>query len=198
VAAGPLDEEARVREVELWRTSEGKPALKWLLSRGLTSSTIRRAKLGFDRDHLAINIPYINPDGSIRMNRLRMLNHGYMKYWTPAGQGTHLYQVVNSRLPQVWITEGEFDALILEQIGFPAVGYAGTQAFKPEWKYLFSYTKKITVVADGDEQGLNSARRVASVLGPLVDAIRVVDMPQGLDVTDLNLRSTSELRALVG
>jgi Toprim-like len=172
--------------------------MKWLRARGLHFSTVRQARLGFVADQIAVNIPYLNPDGSVRMNRLRYLHRGYGKYWTPPGCGTHLYQVGNTATcPQIWITEGEFDALILTQMGLPSVACAGTQAFKPEWKYLFAYSRRVTVVADGDESGLSSARRTASFIGPFVDDIRVVDMPEGMDVTDLYLKNPEQLKALV-
>lgn len=188
------DHDAEVAHERLF-DGTGQEGLDWLIARGLSLGTIKKARLGSKPE--GINIPYINPDGSVRINRTRYLHPTRNKYHTPKGGGTHIYQVGNTRHSNLWATEGEFDALILTQLGLNSIGLPGANAFKSEWRYLFSYTENLTVVADGDEAGRNAARRVGSIVGPVVGNIRIVDMPPDFDVTDMYLRDPAALREMV-
>lgn len=175
--------------------------VRWLTSRGLTISSIRRAQLGYvaeGRYKDAIAIPYPNPDGSIRTIRFRYLNPRRQKYDNFKGHNIHLYNVANSAKSKVWLCEGEFDSLILTQMGFPAVGLPGASGFKPDWKYLFANCEEVSLVFDGDEAGQKGANRLASILGEVVTGdLRTIRLPEGLDVTDAYLRDADELKELV-
>ena len=173
----------------------------WLEKRGLNRATIKQAMLGFVREGRyanAIAIPYLNPDGSVRTIRFRYLSPRFNKYDNFKGHNIHLYNVANTALPHVWICEGEFDSLVLTQMGFPAVGIPGASGFKPDWKFLFSNAEQVSLVFDGDEAGSKGANRIASILGEVVTGdLRVVRLPEGFDVTDCYLRNPEELRELV-
>lgn len=170
---------------------------RWLSQRGLSDATIRKYLLGWDGGRKAIVIPYLNALGEVR--RLRYRNfEGDTKYiWGQGEKGAHIFHVRATRKPRLWMTEGEFDAMILAQMGFPAVSVPGAKLFKSEWKYLFAYCKQLTCVFDSDEAGLEGAQRVAGILGPMVGDFRNVRLPPGLDVTDLYLQDKTKLEELV-
>jgi hypothetical protein len=169
------------------------------MKRGLKDDIIQTAMLGYDGE--AITIPYINPPledkVSVRMIRRRHLT-GNIKYTTPKNGGTHMYGVVYTTSPKVWVCEGEFDSLILRQMGYPAVAIPGVSAFKPEWKYLFAWTEELTVVMDGDEAGRAAAGKLASILGPVVTTMRLARLPEGKDINDLFLEDKEHLREIIG
>lgn len=171
-------------------------ARKWLAARGLLDRTVRAYMLGFDAHRNAITIPYLNALGEVRSFRWRNLQRE-PKYLQPKGVGLHLFHVKASRKPMVWLTEGEFDAMILDQCGFPSVGIPGANSFKPEWAYLFAYCDQVTVVFDPDEAGQEAAAKVTRILGPYVTKLRMVRLPQGKDVTDLYLEDKAELLSRV-
>lgn len=177
----------------------GIRARDWLLKRGLKDSTITEAILGYDGE--AITIPYLNPPledkPSVRMIRRRHLT-GNIKYTTPKGGSTHLYGVVYTTAPKVCLCEGEFDSLILRQMGYPAVAIPGVNSFKSEWKYLFAWTDELTVIMDGDEAGRAGASKLASILGPVVTTMRVARLPEGKDINDLYLQNKEQLREIIG
>lgn len=174
---------------------------RWLKLRGLTDSTIDRYLLGYvaeGRYRNAISLPYLNPDGTVRSIRFRYLQPNGRKYDNLKGQKVHLYNVVHTTKPRVWVCEGEFDSLILTQMGYPAVGVPGVSSFKPDWKYLFVNCEQVSLVFDSDEAGEKGAQRLASILGEVVQGdLRLIRLPEGLDVTDCYLRDPDELRALV-
>jgi DNA primase len=184
-----------------WKQSLRPEDVEWLKARGLTDRTIAKYKLGYVPDgkyRNSISIPYLNPySHDVRAVRYRYLNPVYHKYDSHKGVPAHLYNVEHTLAPRVWICEGEFDSLILTQMGYPAIAVPGANSFKPAWKYLLSTTDVVTLVFDSDEAGDRAAQRLASVLGDIVDDMRLVRLPEGMDVTDMYLLNKDELEGMV-
>jgi DNA primase len=105
--------------------------------------------------------------------------------------------VANTVKSRVWVCEGEFDSLILTQMGFPAVGIPGSQSFHPAWKYLFANCEEVSLVFDSDEAGRKGADRLGSILGDVVANLRRINLPPGMDVTDMHQADAEELKRLV-
>jgi Toprim-like len=187
-AAGELQEQAR----------------DWLWMRGLTPDTILAARLGFVAQPAAghepfagaISIPYFDAMGRERSIRFRHLSPGRHKYDQPKGTHPHLYGVDATTAPRPYITEGEFDALILRQLGLAAVGVAGASSFARPWRWLFEDAELVSIVPDGDEPGLKAANRIAGWISDLAE-VRVLDMPGGTDVTELYVSDPEALRRLL-
>lgn len=174
---------------------------EWLTRRGLTDLTIRRSMLGYVKEGRyrdSIAIPYLNPDGTVRSIRFRYLSPSRQKYDNQKGQAIHLYNVAHTAQDRVWVCEGEFDSLILTQMGYPAVGIPGVSGFKPDWKFLFANAGEVSLVFDGDEAGQKGANRMASILGEVVQGdLRIIRLPEDEDVTETYLRDREELKELV-
>lgn len=90
----------------------------------------------------------------------------------------------------VIIAEGEFDALLLNQHGFPAVsGTAGAGTWKSQWNPSFDGLNVI-LAYDADEAGNRGSLRVAESLAPFARTIKAVTWPPEMnnphlkDVTD--------------
>jgi len=176
---------------------EGFPR-RWLTDRGLTTSTISKYLLGWDDQRKAIVIPYLNALGDVRKLRYRNFEGSPKYIWGSDGEkGAHLFHVKATRKPKLWMTEGEFDAMILAQMGFPSVAVPGSKLFKAEWKYLFAYCEQLTVVFDPDESGTEGAQRVSGILGPMVNQFKMVKLPTGQDVSDLYKNDRALLEGLV-
>ncbi|MGZ4556816.1 MAG: toprim domain-containing protein, partial [Mycobacteriaceae bacterium] len=100
-----------------------------------------------------------------------------------AGCGTHLFnaQILIHASDLVVVTEGELDAICVQAYcGIPAVAYPGTDNWSIQEHYplCFEGIDEVIVVADGDKQGRDAAKRVAKDIGP---AARTVNMPDGMD-----------------
>lgn len=171
---------------------------EWLHKRGLWDSTIKKYMLGWDEERKSIVIPYLNSLGKIRKLRYRQFDREPKYLWGSEGEkGAHLFHVKATRKPRLWLTEGEFDAMCLSQMGFPSVAVPGSQLFKAEWKYLFAYCDQLTVVFDPDEAGIAGAQRISGILGPVVSQFRMVKLPEGRDVSDLYVEDKGKLLSLV-
>lgn len=184
-------------------SSEGR---LWLNNRGITDGSIERFRLGevlqptpvHKRFRGSISIPYLNPDGSVRSLRFRYLHGSIQKYDSVAGFKSHLFNVAaTAGHSEVFICEGEFDSIILSQLGKYSTGVSGANVFKQEWKYLYTNCERVSIIFDGDEAGKAGASRIASILGNVVEDLRVIHLPPGTDVTDVYLSSPEALKDLL-
>lgn len=83
----------------------------------------------------------------------------------------------------VVICEGEVDCMLLDQAGYQAVsstGGAGT--WKPEWVRFFTHCRKVYLLFDNDEAGLNGLKKVHT----LMRRAKPIFLPAGVkDVGDM-------------
>ena len=188
---------------QLW---EQPTILEYLRGRGLNDETIAEAQLGYvgvpERGHErmfhSIHIPYFDaagrPRGAGRFRHLR--SEMTRKYDQVHGDKVHMYGVELTTKPRVYLTEGEFDALILRQMGFHAVGIPGAKTFQRQWKWLFRDCDLVVVVMDPDEAGDKAKNKIMGQLSTVTD-VREVDLPAGKDITDCFLADEAQLRSLL-
>ena len=109
-----------------------------------------------------VRIPYKHLTGEWH-RKYRNLGHGDPKYWMPHGAQKHIYNPLGlgPNADVVWITEGEFDALALIALGYPAIGVPGVTGWNTTWNHLYSEATVI-VMFDSDDAGQGAAPKVAS------------------------------------
>jgi len=155
-----------------------------LSNRGLSKEVI--ASAGLDWDGMLV-IPL--PDGSIKRRRDPDRADG-QKYLNPAGVGAQLYgaDLIPSH-KNVFVCEGELDALRLRTLGYCAVtSTCGAMTFRREWVPLFR-GKRVLVWMDSDEGGRRGAERATRLLAsdPTIEVWRIdhPDCSCGKDVTEI-------------
>ena len=197
---------------ERYSQSISAEALVYLEGRGISEEVAARYRLGTITDPIEghqgydgwISIPYFTAMDMCVGFKFRRLDDGKPKYGAPVGQKSHLYNVVATmaNTSNIVICEGEFDAIVMNEIGIPAVGVPGVAAWKPFYAKLFTGFDIIYVIGDNDTRedkdtnpGADFARRVASeVLNS-----QIVQLPPGMDITDFYLAEGREqLANLVG
>jgi len=176
----------------LYQTGVGL-AVEYLRGRGIDQNSTGNARLGFvhepysghERFKGRLSIPGIGPKGVYSL-RFRLLGDGKPKYEGMPGVPSRLYNIraLHRKGLTVCITEGELDALILEQCGLDAVGVCGAHSWKAHHPRMFADFEEVLVFGDGDDAGQEF---VKSVVGSLRNA-RAVSMPEGMDVNDMYLR----------
>ena len=118
------------------------------------------------------------------------------------------YETLHSN-SELILCEGEFDKLVLEAHGIPAITFtAGCETFKPEWKaYIEQLVEakkltKITVSYDNDEPGKKGAEKAIKILleieGLRVHRIDLPEMQNGhKDVTDYLVHEKGDIKKLI-
>jgi DNA primase len=160
----------------------------YLNNRGIGDPVIDRHLLGWNG--WRITIPIFDREGSLAFFKFARDPddpRASPKMLASPGSRVELYDWAEVLAgPQaIVICEGEFDRLVLETQGIPAVtstGGAGT--FRPEWAKEFGSIPDVYICFDRDEAGRRGARRVAA----LIPHAKIVELPEevgeGGDVTD--------------
>jgi len=165
---------------------------QYLNGRGIDDATIERFLIGWSG--WRITIPIYDREGAVTFFKLAKDpadESDSPKMLTTPGSCAELYgwERVRTDAPYVVICEGEFDRLVLESRGFPAVtSTGGALTFRLAWAEALRAVPDVYVCFDADEAGRIGAERVAR----LVPHARVVTLPPEVgesgDVTDFFVR----------
>jgi DNA primase len=168
-------------------------AQEYLTGRGISPDTAMAFRLGVVSAPITgheqyagrLAIPYLGLDASVYGLRFRAMNGEEPKYTQLAGIPTRMFNVRAIHRPgdTLHVTEGELDALILEQAGFSAVGVPGATNWKRHHSRLVAGFTKVFIWGDGDKAGAQFARTVNESMNNGV----VVNLAPGMDVNDLYL-----------
>ena len=189
-----------VAEETLW-SSEGEPALNYLLEgRGLSTATIRKARLGYVpgdfrewREIAGLNvpcgiaIPWFASDAlwAVKVRRA----YGLPKYVQIAGGSTHgLYNADTLHLNSVALfCEGEFDALLVQQeagnLVSPVTLGSATARLTARWYGMLVGHRTIYVSYDRDVAGERGSQQLLQ----LSPRFRELSLPHGKDISDFYL-----------
>lgn len=122
-----------------------------------------------------ITIPY-HVAGNVVMIRGKKIEKGG-KYLTPPKQVSRLFNTDACwNTDTAVLTEGEFDAMVVEQMGYSAVGSPGAKMWQDSWDGYFDGMRRIYCVFDNDAPGQLGATAIKERLGRKV---RNVIMPDG-------------------
>jgi DNA primase len=164
----------------------------YLNGRGIADAVIDRYLLGWNGTR--ITIPISNRQGEVAFFKLAKDPDDQTdspKMLAPRGVRYELYgwERIAAQPERLIVCEGEFDRLLLEAQGFPAVtstGGAGT--FRREWAGYFVAIPEVYLCFDRDEAGWRGTQRI----GRLIPHAKVVVLPEevgeGGDVTDFFVR----------
>jgi len=163
------------------RLGWGDPtAIPYLKSKGYSEDRIISAGLldKYQRPFYddVVTIPYFIGDVCVGIREKKLGG----KYRQPHGWTQRIYNVDavynNSQLSDVVVTEGEFDCLISEQLGYVSVGVPGATQWQDSWNVYFKDVKRVWVVFDNDDAGRKGAEKIRESLGPKV---KIANMPPG-------------------
>lgn len=97
----------------------------------------------------------------------RKENHrGHGKYLTIPGDMPRLFntRALITTAPFIVITEGEFDAMVWESVGAPAIAYQGTSSWRDHFIPPLLGFGTVYIIADGDKPGIEAAEKLAASL----------------------------------
>lgn len=161
--------------------------------RGLTTKTISEYEIGWDQTRNCYTIPVRSKSGDILNIRRYQIRPpgGRRKIWGIKGiNKPQLYPVQVLQSDEIIICEGELDALITNQNGFPAVTKTGAAL---AWDVNFNQSfkgKTVYLCHDADETGQKANRRIGHMLSKFADEVRIIHLPypivekDGKDLTD--------------
>lgn len=152
--------------------------------RCLTDHTIDRFKLGWYNDWYLLPI---FTEGVFRNFQMRKdkPNKQIRPWYKGVGVLPFNFDIIETS-NVIYMTEGPIDAILLTQLGFPAVSNTGgAGGFKQEWFKYFIKTEEVIYIADNDSAGRLGAERVANILGQYkVKIVSFDGFPDHYDTVD--------------
>ncbi|TXH16789.1 MAG: hypothetical protein E6R03_04935 [Hyphomicrobiaceae bacterium] len=161
--------------------------------RGVTKKTLSMFQIGWDTSQKAYSIPIYNVDGELLNIRFYDPTPGNRrKIWSVAGHGSAvLYPIhVIDDSKRILVCEGEWDALLANQHGLPAVTRTGAaKVWSDDWSKMLK-GKEVVICHDMDTAGQEANKKIYDSVRRFVDNVRIVKLPypvtadHGKDITD--------------
>jgi DNA primase len=153
---------------------ESPRAMRYYAGRYITEDSIKKFSLGFSEKQDMITIPVHSPDGMTIGFVGRSVEGKEFKN-TPGLPKSkvlfNLHRVKTSSI--IYVVESSFDAIRLDQVGFPAVATLGANVSASQMKLLEKYFNNVVLVADNDEAGAIMKDKLIEKLGSLVSVINI-------------------------
>jgi DNA primase len=147
-------------------------AMTYFEGRRLTKESVIKFDLGYSEKQDSVVIPMQSPDGMSIGFVARTIEGKEFKN-TPGLPKSkilfNLHRVKASKI--VYVVESSFDAIRLDQVGFPAVATLGANVSSSQIELLKRYFTGVVLVADNDEAGAIMSERLTEKMGNLVTVI---------------------------
>jgi DNA primase len=147
-------------------------AMTYFEGRRLTKESVIKFDLGYSEKQDSVVVPIQSPDGMSIGFVARTIEGKEFKN-TPGLPKSkilfNLHRVKASKI--VYVVESSFDAIRLDQVGFPAVATLGANVSSSQIELLKRYFTGVVLVADNDEAGAIMSERLTEKMGNLVTVI---------------------------
>jgi DNA primase len=153
---------------------ESPRAVRYFDGRKITKDSIQKFDLGYSEKQDSVTVPMHSPDGLCLGFVARTVEGKEFKN-TPGLPKSkilfNLHRVKTSSI--VYVVESSFDAIRLDQIGFPAVATLGANVSASQTKLLEKYFNNVVLIADNDEAGAIMKDKLVEKLGSLISVITI-------------------------
>jgi len=170
---------------------ESPRAMRYYAGRYITEDSVKKFSLGYSEKQDMVTIPVHSPDGMTIGFVGRSVEGKEFKN-TPGLPKSkilfNLHRVKTSSI--IYVVESSFDAIRLDQVGFPAVATLGANVSASQIKLLEKYFNNVVLVADNDEAGAIMKDKLIEKLGSLVSVVTIDKKYKDIgDMDDSAIRS---------
>ena len=173
---------------------ESPRAMRYYNGRLINETSVKKVGLGFSEKQDMVTIPVASPEG-INVGFVGRSIEGKEFKNTPGLPKSkvlfNLHRVKTAG--RVYVVESSFDAIRLDQCGFPAVATLGANVSNYQTDLLQKYFNEIYVVADNDEAGGNMKDKLIERLGNRVNVIQLDKQYKDIgDMSDEAIKNIEE------
>ena len=167
-------------------------ALDYFNSRKINIASCKKFHLGYSEKQDMVTVPVHSPDGMPIGFVGRSVEGKEFKNTPGLPKSKTLFNLNRVKTAdRVYVVESSFDAIRLDQVGFPAVATLGANVSNTQIELLQKYFNNIIVIADNDEAGGNMKERILERLGSRVSVIQL--NKQYKDIGDMTDDAITEL-----
>lgn len=171
---------------------ESPRAIRYYSGRSITEDSVKKFWLGYSEKQDMVTIPVHSPDG-LTIGFVGRSVEGKEFKNTPGLPKSkvlfNLHRVKTSSI--IYVVESSFDAIRLDQVGFPAVATLGANVSASQIKLLEKYFNNVVLVADNDEAGAIMKDKLIEKLGSLVSVVNIDKKYK--DIGDMDDEAIKEL-----
>lgn len=167
-------------------------AKSYLHGRKITMDSMKKFSLGYSEKQGMVTIPVQSPDGMNIGFVGRSIEGKEFKNTPGLPKGKvlfNLHRVKTSSI--VYVVESSFDAIRLDQVGFPAVATLGANVSISQIRLLEKYFNNVVLIADNDEAGSIMKDKLIEKLESVVSVITLEK--QYKDIGDMDDQSIKNL-----
>jgi len=166
-------------------------AITYLSGRKISQESAIKFSLGFSEKMDMVTIPVHSPDGMPLGFVGRSIEGKDFKNTPGLPKSKTLFNLNRVKTAtRVYVVESSFDAIRLDQIGFPAVATLGANVSGMQIDLLQKYFNDSIVIADNDEAGGNMKNRLLEKLGSRVSVIQLDKKYKDIgDMSDEDIKS---------
>ena len=147
-------------------------AMTYFEGRRLTKESVIKFDLGYSEKQDSVVIPMQSPDGMSIGFVARTIEGKEFKNTPGLPKSKILFNLHRVKASKtVYVVESSFDAIRLDQVGFPAVATLGANVSSSQIELLKRYFTGVVLVADNDEAGAIMSERLTEKMGNLVTVI---------------------------
>jgi DNA primase len=153
---------------------ESPRAMRYYSGRSITEDSVKKFALGFSEKQDMVTIPVHSPDGMEIGFVGRSIEGKEFKNTPGLPKSKTLFNLNRVKTAdRVYVVESSFDAIRLDQCGFPAVATLGANVSNIQTDLLQKYFNNVIVIADNDEAGGNMKDKIVERLGSRVSVIKL-------------------------
>jgi DNA primase len=149
-------------------------AKNYLKYRKIEPASWLKFSLGYSEKQDSVTVPMHSPDGMCLGFVARTIEGKDFKNTPGLPKGKILFNLHRVKSSgTVYVVESSFDAIRLDQIGFPAVATLGANVSNSQTRLLEKYFTNVVLIADNDEAGSIMKDKLIEKLGSLITVIRL-------------------------
>ena len=169
---------------------ESPRAIRYLNGRLITEQSMKKFMLGYSEKQDMVTIPVHSPDGMAVGFVGRSIEGKDFKNTPGLPKAKTLFNLHRVKAAdKIYVVESSFDAIRLDQVGFPAVATLGANVSNMQVELLQKYFNNIIVIADNDEAGGNMKTKIIEKLGSRVSVIQLEKQYKDIgDMTDEDIK----------
>lgn len=153
---------------------ESPRAMRYYSGRLITEESVKKFALGFSEKQDMVTVPVHSPDGMEIGFVGRSIEGKEFKNTPGLPKSKTLFNIHRVKTAdRVYVVESSFDAIRLDQCGFPAVATLGANVSNIQTDLLQKYFNNVIVIADNDEAGGNMKDKIVERLGSRVSVLQL-------------------------
>ena len=153
---------------------ESPRAIRYFEGRKITKESMVKFSLGYSENQDSVIVPMHNHESLCLGFVARTVEGKEFKNTPGLPKSKILFNLNRIKASNTdYVVESSFDAIRLDQVGFPAVATLGANVSASQIKLLEKYFNNVVLVADNDEAGAIMKDKLVEKLGHLVTVIQL-------------------------